>query len=79
MGYRIALVGNPVKGGVTIAVGASPDAAVKAIKAADPAALKQAPVTLRLAKDTPVSALATVLGALAYLEVPAAALVSGKS
>lgn len=62
------------KAGVVIEVGASTDAAIRAIKAAAPAALKQAPVTLRVGSDATVANLATVLGALAFLEVPAAAL-----
>ena len=75
----IALVGTRDKAGVTVAVGASPDAAVQAIKAAPVESLKRAPVTLMLGKDATVTSLATVLGALAYLEVPAAALVPAKA
>ena len=66
------------RAGITLALGASPDAALQAIKAAGADALRKAPPTVRVAKDATVAGLANVLGALAYFEVPAASLVPAK-
>lgn len=66
------------RAGVRLALGASPDAALQAIKAAGADALRKAPPTVSIAKDATVAGLANVLGALAYFEVPRATLVPAK-
>lgn len=75
----VVLTAPATPASVTIAVTASPDAAVAAIKTADLTALKAAPVRLELAPDATVGSVATVLGVLAFREVPAAALVVTES
>jgi hypothetical protein len=75
----ITLGTKPDAAGVELALGATPDAAVKAIKTAGPDALRKAPPTVQLAKGATVEDLATVLGALAYFEVTRVNLVVGKS
>ncbi len=63
------------KPGLRLTLGASPDEAVKAIKAASTTAqLTTGTVMLALDKTATVGSLATVIGALAFFEVPAVAL-----
>ena len=65
--------------GLRLALGASPDDAVKAIKAASTTdQLKTGTVMLSVDKAATVAGLATVIGALAFFEVPAVALVGPK-
>ncbi len=65
--------------GLRLALGVSPDDAVKAIKAASTTdKLTTGTVTLVLDKTATVASLATVIGALAFFEVPAVALVGPK-
>jgi hypothetical protein len=59
---------------IILTLGASPDDAVKLIKATPPEKLKNGTI-IQLHADSTVGGLATVLGSLAYFEVPAATLV----
>jgi hypothetical protein len=59
---------------IVLPLGASPDEAVKLIKATPPTKLKNGTV-IELRPDATVAGVATVLGALAFFEVPAASLV----
>jgi hypothetical protein len=62
---------------VVLTLGASPDDAVKLIKATPPDKLKAGTV-IKLNADSTVGGVATVLGSLAFFEVPAATLVVAK-
>jgi hypothetical protein len=61
--------------GVRIKLAASPDEAVKAVKAAGADKLKVGTVMIELDKTATVASLATLIGALAFFEVPVVALV----
>lgn len=65
--------------GLRLSLGASPDEAVKAIKAASATIkLTTTTVVLALDKTATVAGLATVIGALAFFEVPSVALIHAK-
>ena len=64
--------------GMRIKLAASPDEAVKAVKAAGADKLKVGTVMIELDKTATVASLATLIGALAFFEVPAVALVAAK-
>lgn len=69
-------LGNKVEpAGVQLTLGATPDDALQAIKAAGAAALTKTPPTLRIGKEATVTGLANVLGALSYFDVPSVTLV----
>jgi hypothetical protein len=69
-------LGNKVDpAGVPLTLGATPDATLQAIKAAGADPLVKAPPTLSIGKEATVTSLATVLGALAYFDVPSVTLV----
>jgi len=61
--------------GMRLALGASPDDAIKAAKAAGAEKLKAGTVMIDIDKTATVASLATLVGALAFFEVPAVALV----
>lgn len=64
--------------GLRLTLGASPDDAVKAVKAAGADALKLGTVMIEIDKAATVASLATLIGALAFFEVPVVALVPPK-
>ena len=65
--------------GLRLKLGASADAAVTAIKAAGPEKLKAGPVMIEVDRTATIASLATVIGALAFFEVPVVALVPPKA
>lgn len=64
--------------GVRLALGASPDEAIKAAKAAGAEKLKAGTVMIEIDKTATVASLATLVGALAFFEVPVVALLTAK-
>ena len=64
--------------GLRLSLGASPDAAVQAAKAAGPDKLKAGTVMIEIDKAATVASLATLIGALAFFDVSVVALVPPK-
>lgn len=71
----IALIGKPDPKAAKLALGGSPELAIKAAKDIPRDKLNAAPVTIAIDKDATVGNLATLLGAIGYFEVKSVALV----
>jgi hypothetical protein len=71
----VALLAKPAPAGFKLALGADAGDAVRAAKLAQPGALTAAPVTVAIAPGATVAGLASLIGALGFLEVREAALV----
>ncbi|MBA3457391.1 MAG: hypothetical protein H0T42_30195, partial [Deltaproteobacteria bacterium] len=65
--------------GLRLKLGASPDEALTALKAAGPEKLKTGTVMIEIDKAATIAGLATLIGALAFFEVPVVALVPPKA